>query len=249
MELKEARLSTFLAAEKNNTDDAPEAFLSGTIRDAQARFNLNSLIRDNKFQPKEVASLSKLCELVGSSPIVAQRLAEAMRQAHPSNTADTGEQGAPTPPAPTPAPTNAPLMPIRISQLTWLGLDETTVARLEPYLVILPKATAVNINTAPKEVIAAVTGVDLATAQRLVQTRTRTPFKTIDDARTALGLEKLDSARVAVGSSFFEVEGSLRIDRLVVAQRSLVERSGLDVKLRRSERVLPGSNPAIRLQQ
>ena len=42
--LAEARLSTFLAADKNNTDDAPEAFLSGQIADAQARFNLTNLV-------------------------------------------------------------------------------------------------------------------------------------------------------------------------------------------------------------
>src|SRR3954468_7432952 len=32
--LAEARLSTFLAADKDNTEDAPDAFLSGSITDA-----------------------------------------------------------------------------------------------------------------------------------------------------------------------------------------------------------------------
>ncbi|RZI84155.1 MAG: general secretion pathway protein GspK, partial [Rubrivivax sp.] len=39
--LAEARLSTFLAADKTSaSDEGPEAFLSGTIEDAQARYNL-----------------------------------------------------------------------------------------------------------------------------------------------------------------------------------------------------------------
>src|ERR1700741_4372774 len=39
--LAEARLSTFLAADKdNNTDDGIEAFLSGSISDVQGRYNL-----------------------------------------------------------------------------------------------------------------------------------------------------------------------------------------------------------------
>src|SRR5512147_3519 len=42
--LAEARLSTFLAVDKDNTDDAPDAFLSGVITDAQARYNLTSLL-------------------------------------------------------------------------------------------------------------------------------------------------------------------------------------------------------------
>ena len=42
--LAEARLSTFLAADKDNTDDAPDAFLSGAITDAMARYNLTNLL-------------------------------------------------------------------------------------------------------------------------------------------------------------------------------------------------------------
>ena len=44
VELAEARLSSFLAADKNNTDDGPEAFLSGKIEDATARYNLAVLL-------------------------------------------------------------------------------------------------------------------------------------------------------------------------------------------------------------
>ena len=42
--LAEARLSTFLAVDKANADDGPEAFLSGSIADAQARYNLTNLV-------------------------------------------------------------------------------------------------------------------------------------------------------------------------------------------------------------
>ncbi len=42
--LAEARLSTFLAADREATDDAPEAFLSGWIVDAQSRYNLRNLV-------------------------------------------------------------------------------------------------------------------------------------------------------------------------------------------------------------
>ena len=52
MPLAEARLSTFLAADKDNTDDAPDAFLSGAISDVQARYNLHNLIdRDGEHRP------------------------------------------------------------------------------------------------------------------------------------------------------------------------------------------------------
>src|SRR5689334_6315146 len=53
--LAEARLSTFLASDKDNTDDAPDAFLSGAITDAQGRYNLTNLIGANKVEPSELA--------------------------------------------------------------------------------------------------------------------------------------------------------------------------------------------------
>jgi general secretion pathway protein K len=119
-------------------------------------------------------------------------------------------------------------------------------------MVILPKSTELNLNTAPKEVIAAVIpGADLAGAQRLVQSRIRTPLKRVDDALPLLGLKDFSGARLAVKTSFFEVEGTMRLDQLVISQRSLVERTGGGVRnvfVRRSERVL-GGDPAITLQQ
>ena len=48
MPLAEARLSSFLAVDKDNTDDAPEAFLSGSITDAQARYNLRNLFQEQQ---------------------------------------------------------------------------------------------------------------------------------------------------------------------------------------------------------
>jgi general secretion pathway protein K len=253
VELKEARLSTFLAADKDNTDDGPEAFLSGSIRDAQSRFNLLNLVRDNQYQPTEEAALRRLCELAGVGNLVAQRLIDAMRQANPGLQTAGMQNGNTPPPNPVPVPAAAaPLIPQKVGQLSWLGLDERTVARLAPFLVILPRATELNLNTAPKEVIAAVVpGADLSGAQRLVQARVRAPLKKVDDALGLLGLRELGGAKLSVKSNYFEVEGSLRLEHLIVAQRSLVERTSAgarNVFIRRSERIL-GGNPAITLQQ
>ena len=82
--LAEARLSTFLAADKDNTDDAPEAFLSGAITDAQSRYNLRNLVDgDGKIDPTELAALQRLCETVGVSADVADRIATGLRDASP----------------------------------------------------------------------------------------------------------------------------------------------------------------------
>jgi len=93
--LAESRLSTFLAADRNaSTDDAPDAFLSGTIRDAQARYNLRNLVRDGKVQPVELQTLQRLCALVGVSDSVAVQIGEALRLASPGNSADVADRAA-----------------------------------------------------------------------------------------------------------------------------------------------------------
>jgi general secretion pathway protein K len=102
---------------------------------------------------------------------------------------------------------------------------------MQPYVVILPVRTTVNVNTASREVIAAaIDGLDIGGAERLVQTRQRTPFKSLDDAQKLLPATiTADPIRVGVLSSFFEVRGRIRLEDRVLEELSLVERRGLEV--------------------
>jgi general secretion pathway protein K len=162
--LSEARLSTFLATDKNDTGDRPDAFLSGNITDSQSRYNLTNLIgTDGRPIPEQVLILGRLCREVGLSGSVSTQIVEGLRSAMaPSSNADR------------------PLLPRDLDQLTWLGVDLASIAALMPYVVLLPVATPVNLNTAPPEVVAAVVGgLDLAAAQRLVEFRRGTPFSSV----------------------------------------------------------------------
>ncbi|WP_457330501.1 type II secretion system minor pseudopilin GspK [Rhizobacter sp. P5_C2] len=229
--LEEARLSTFLAADKDNTDDAPEAFLSGGITDLQARFNLSNLVDGGKVSEPDLLAFRRLCERANVAVTVADNLAKGLLLATP-----------PVPGASAPAggTANAPLLPKRFDQLTWLGVDGAALARLEPYITILPTRTPINANTASKEVLAAVIpGVDLGTAERLVQVRLRTPFKTPADIKSQLPgtAPELNPAQVGVNTSYFEVRGRLRLTDQVLEQRSVVERRGTTVTPLSRERV------------
>jgi general secretion pathway protein K len=225
--LAEARLSTFLAADKDNTDDAPDAFLSGAITDAQARYNLRNLFdAAGKLVPGEQKVLQRLCDTAGVSPEAATRLANALALASVGGS-------------------DAPLMPQSVSQLTWLGLDAQTVALLAPYVVLLPTATPVNLNTATSDVIAAVLGLSAGDAKGLVAVRDRAPFKTLDEAKKSLpeGVA-LSEQQVAVATRYFEVRGQLRMNDRVLRERSLVVRSNQDVLTVQRERMSltdPGS--------
>ncbi len=208
--LAEARLSTFLAADRNAGEaDGPEAFLSGRIVDLQSRYNLQALVGDaGEPVAPELAVLSRLCDLVGVSTGTAQQiatgLADALRKTGPA----------------------VGLGPQRLDQMTWLGVSADDIAALEPYVVLLPDPTGVNLNTAPREVIAALLeGLPPGTAERMIQVRQRDPFRTLADAQALLpNGPDLPSGRATVASRFFEVTGRLRLDDRVLVERSIIER-------------------------
>jgi general secretion pathway protein K len=125
----------------------------------------------------------------------------------------------------------APLRPQRVEQLAWLGVSAQTLAALQPYITVLPARTAVNLNTASAEVIyASGHQFTMADAQMLVAARERTPFKTNSDAYKLLPSGAPPSAQgtpeVGVASRYFEVRARLRLNDLVVEERSVVERAG-----------------------
>ena len=207
--LAEARLSTFLATDReHNADDGPEAFLAGTISDAQSRYNLRNLVVDNKLAPAQVAMLQRLCANVGLGSGVATLIADGMLTA--SLAADA----------------NAPLLPQQLADLAWLGLDGASIERLASVVVLLPVPTQVNLNTAPREVLAGVVaGLDLGGADRLVQARTRQPFRNLTEAGDVLGKGvTLEPRDVDVKSVYFEVQGRLRLEQRLLTERTLIER-------------------------
>lgn len=213
--LPETRLATFLAVDKSNADEGPEAFLSGAISDAQSRYNLLNLVVEDKVAPAELQTLQRLCDLAGVPGGTADRIAASVLGA----LADEGDGR------------DAPLLPRSVAQLGWFGLDADTIAKLQPYVVLLPVPTPVNLNTAPREVLAAVLdGVDLASAERITRERMRQTFRNLDMVKPLLPeTVSLDARRVGVMSSFFEVRGRMRLDDWLVEETALMQRRGLDV--------------------
>ena len=65
MPLNEARLSSFLAVDKNASDTEREAFLSGQMIDLQGKLNVSNLLEGNSLSATALASFSRLFELLG----------------------------------------------------------------------------------------------------------------------------------------------------------------------------------------
>jgi general secretion pathway protein K len=96
-----------------------------------------------------------LCEAANAPADTAARIAEGLRAAW-----STGQSQADA----------TPIAPRTVAQLAWFGIDSEVLARLEPFIVLLPVRTPVNINTAALEVIVAVSpGLDPGAAQAIVQ--------------------------------------------------------------------------------
>lgn len=237
--LQEARLSTFLASDRGASDaasDTDNVFLSGQITDQQGLLNLTNMVEAGRISDIGVRSFQRLFDLLGLPQAELNRMAENLRFA---SDISTDNQSA----------AQAPLMPQRVDQLAWLGLSQATIAALAPHVTLLPSRTQVNINTASAEVIyAAVNGMSLADAQELVARRALTPYNNLSDATRVMPqyAAAFTEGTVGVSSRFFEVRGRLRLDRLVVEEKSLVRRDGLDVRTVQRER--GAVDPALLMQ-
>lgn len=237
--LEEARLSSFLAADKNQEPPpALDAFLSGTIQDQQGLLNVANLVVQGKLSEPDVRMFTRLFDQLGLPPteltsLTAQWLLATQR---PNGTTGSASQRASS----TAQTSGAPVLPHRLAQLTWLGLSAASVQRLQPFVTVLPERTPVNLNTAPVEVVlASIPTLDMARARRVVTQRGLQPFKTIADISPLLDGITLDGAQHATQSRYFVVKGRLRLGELAVEEHSLVQRNGLDVKTLWRERAQP----------
>ena len=249
--VQESKLSTFLSQDRQWREGDPEVFLSGQITDAQSRLNLASLLDNGRPSPAQQAAWTRLfvrlelplseLQLLLRWPqaVAASERARATGSAITAATAATATSSAASP--------DGPLLPQRLEQLVWLGLQADTLERLRPYATVLPLPTPVNLNTADPVVLEAVVpGLDSAGARQWVLRRNKQPWMTLQEAAQALGPQggQLDPGLHAVRSRYFEIEGRLRIDQTVQQERALVEREGGQTRLVwRTRASVPGPLP------
>ena len=235
--LEEARLSSFLAADKNNSaEELMPAFLSGSMVDLQSRLNFRNLVKTTgagaqaktEVSTADVGTFTRLFALLNLPP--------AELTAATANLLKTTQQAQSDP-----QPSDSPLVPQRYAQLRWLGLSERTLAVLQPHVTVLPERSTLNINTASAEALSAsVAGLDLALAQQVVSSRAIAPFTDLATALTRIpgATDKTLSRQTHdVRSRFFEVRARLRLDEILIEERSLIQRNGMSTQVRWRERV------------
>lgn len=195
---------------------AARASISGSIEDAQGRYNLRNLV-NAAGQPveREIEALRRLVVLLDLPPAVADLVAARMLESAPPTSAEATSKTRPLP----------PLFPGDLAGIA--GIDAEAAYRLAPYLIVLDERTPLNINTAPAELIAArIAGLSLAEARAVVAQRERLGhFRNVDDFRNYLrGNVQLLEGDVASSSRFFLVRGQVRLDRAVTRMEALLKR-------------------------
>lgn len=181
--------------------------LSGLIEDQQGRFNLNNLVKDGKVNLAQRAHFQRLLSILGLPPELADAVADWVdADSEPQPEGGAEDEYYLALPSPYLA-ANRPL--IDVAELVLVrGFDESVRARLRPYVSALPVFTAVNVNTASPEVIAAVVDdLSLDGARALVEKRDRTYFRDRADFQDQLPRDvKVATEDIAFSSNYFMVQ-------------------------------------------
>ena len=201
--------------------------LVGQIEDQQGAFNLNNLVSDGKVNVAQLAHFQRLLATLDLPDRLAYSLVDwidADSQPQPQGGAEDAYYLALDPPYLT---ANRPL--IDVAELALVsGFDITVRARLHPYVSALPGFTAVNVNTATPEVLAAVVeGLDLGSARALVAQRDRAYYRDRDDFSKRLPSGAAAAAAdISVSSDYFVATLRVTIGGAQASGKALLARAG-----------------------
>ena len=224
--LAETRLDQYV--ENGRADDnVGDAALSGGISDAQARYNLTNLCANGTIDPTEVVVFERLLKNMRMNPALAQATAEAMAAAqNPLATKVANSSSEPS------------TRPMNLTQMEDLlavpGFSPEMLNKLKNFVIFLPHAAPVNVNTAPVEVLAARVGTLTASdAASLVASRNTASFRDLADFVQRLpGKPFTASANEAsVTTQYFLVDGKVRMKRAELDVQALIERNGVNTKI------------------
>ena len=232
--LADTRLDQYVENARADNDDS-DASLSGQVLDAQGMYNLNNLATDGIVDPREVAAFGRL--------LVNLRFDGQLAQAVADEVARTQKRAIAPPSAPgsTPAEggagksameeSSSEVQFLRFTQIEDLlavnGFNPEMLEKLKGFVTVLPRKTAINVNTTFPEVLAArIDGISVSDAAAMIASRDRAYFRTIDEFKTRFEdkLKAMSSKDLAVSTSFFIVNGKVKMNRSALDVSALIER-------------------------
>lgn len=270
MPIAKTKLSDFLGQiGEVRAAQGASTYLSGSIEDAQAKFNLRNLVSTPTpgvltINIEQIQAFQRLLTMLGVNGSLAKTVALQIRaglarsatrfqaQTGTGTGAATGTntqatiaalaQGGGTgggnftdDPGLKDADSNAPVAPLQMISVDGLldvpGFSPEAVAKLRPFVTVLPTATAVNMNTAPAEVVAAVVlGMNLSQAQAFVARRETVFFHDVGNVQLALtdaGVKtatSINQNEIEVTTKYFVIHGRIEHERAQLERTTLVYR-------------------------
>ncbi|MGK5009593.1 type II secretion system minor pseudopilin GspK [Janthinobacterium sp. MDB2-8] len=224
--IEEARLDDYVDREKVDTEKF-DATVSGRALDAQARFNITNLVAaTGGINPSQVQAYQRLLANLRLDSGLAQATADAVLRAKPKPRApDSGTDG--KTPA-TPAATGGSSEPVAFTQVEDLlavpGYTPQMIEQLRDFIIVLPELTAVNVNTAPAEVLAAVTMMSLSEASALTLSNPRKKFVDLANFKNNINAKPIDGVELDVKSRYFLTVIRVRLDRAALDAVALIYR-------------------------
>lgn len=213
--------------------------LVSEISDEQGKFNLRNLVDRGRIDPLEAEVFTRLCALVG----VPAPLARSVMRRVAVSLGDSGAQADGVPPdaggrqsarlaeslglpADLPRTAQAPRLRALEDLLAVPGVDAGVLARLVPFVTVLPERTWINANTASAEVVASgVEGLSLDKARALLVARDKGQwFINRGDFANRLRMPEQDVSEVRMGvtSHWFRVASVLDTARTKYVQAALL---------------------------
>ncbi|MEG2034265.1 MAG: type II secretion system minor pseudopilin GspK, partial [Janthinobacterium sp.] len=202
-----------------------DATVSGRALDAQARFNITNLATATGIvsQPY-VQAYQRLLSNLQLDSSLAQATADAVLRARPKPRS-AGNDGK-TPAAP--AATGGGSEPVAFTQIEDLlavpGYTPQIIEKLRDFIIVLPELTAVNVNTAPAEVLAAVTMLSLSEASALTLSNPRKKFVDKLNFQNNINAALIEGIELDVKSRYFLTVIRVRLDRAALDAVALVNR-------------------------
>ena len=201
--------------------------IGGYITDAQARLNVNNLASGDTASDAARGAFRRLFGELGVPASLVNALTDwvdaddRVTEGGGAEDAYYLAQGVPVLAA------NAPVR--RVAELAGVrGAGAMLLSRLFLFVDALDAPTAINVNTAPPEVLVAVIGgLDATGAATLVSSRATTPFGSVADFRSRLPGAALtvDETMLSVKSDWFVVSIEAQQGDTVARARALLKRS------------------------
>src|SRR6202158_271396 len=160
--------------------------IAGYIVDAQGRININNLSTGSTDAASTRGALQRLFGALALAATLINAVGDWVdaddKASDPGGAEDAWYLAQPTPSL----AANAPVR--RLGELLLVrGVSPAAMARGRPFVSALDAPTAVNVNTAPAEVLAAtIGGLDAAGAALLIVSREKTPFASVADFKARL---------------------------------------------------------------